>query len=136
MDIKPYIPSYDTADGEVRVAQWLQAPPVAVLDVELTPEAEAQLAELAPALRLFPTVVQARQVRAPLLKNDLCLGCPAAASSSSSFFFLFLFFFFVFPFLPFNQALCDILRSDPRSVYRRNKCGDRPYWVRLVRATN
>jgi hypothetical protein len=30
-----------------------------------------------------------------------------------------------------REVITDILQGDPRSVYRRNKCKDRPFWIRL-----
>ena len=56
LDLKPYVPF---ADGHrldaaaLRVAPWLEVKPTPDLCVEFTPTAEAQLGELAPALKIF-----------------------------------------------------------------------------------
>eukprot|EP00094_Tigriopus_californicus_P002857 TCALIF_02755-PA protein Name:"Similar to Nap1 Nef-associated protein 1 (Rattus norvegicus)" AED:0.02 eAED:0.02 QI:0/0/0/0.5/1/1/2/0/320 len=93
LDIKPYIPDYDSpwkaeshGDTKVRTPKWINNPNDD-LSVIFSPTAAQQLANLEGDLDL-------RKLKGP---GDL------------------------------NQAIVEVLRADPRSVYRQERCQDQIY---------
>ena len=123
LDIKPYIPYADAPrpTDAVRAPDWVSAGAVPRLQVEVTDEARAQLralcggvvgagAMVAGAVAAGPaaTAPAAQQQKQPLALRFYA-GRPEAA----------------------EQALVELLQADPRSVYRKQKCGGQSYLVTI-----
>lgn len=79
LDVKPYVPFADGAVGvgpsgpggsPYSVAPWLAQMPTPDLEVVFTPQAEQQLAALAPSLKLLPSAAQARAALGEILAAD------------------------------------------------------------------
>ena len=148
LDIKPYIPTYDRPimhlDGahtnvldegykgeeigsSVRVAPWLESPPVAHLEVEFTQEAEHQLSlfqcqcQSSTSHRDTGPPTQDTQTQNPTVgtsssgvDDSTQKGSPYILQTFTSL-------------CEARQAIVDVLQQDPRSVYRRNKCSREVY---------
>ena len=155
LDIKPYIPSYDTpacpagdlavkthqCGSLVRVAPWLESPPNTLLDVEFTKDAEQQLT-------LFRCSNTENTLLSHIKHNDECAencihnfkvsqpdgdtlsrtqhrshtekSCHGFTESQ----------YVLDSFHSTSEArtaITNVLRQDPRSVYRREKCSHEPY---------
>eukprot|EP00053_Salpingoeca_punica_P018938 m.188408 g.188408 ORF g.188408 m.188408 type:complete len:649 (+) comp17536_c0_seq2:118-2064(+) len=71
LDVKPYIPYCDRPpEQEVRVAEWLDAPPVAPLNVLFTDQALQELRSLESSLVDFSTAEQAAKAITAILQGD------------------------------------------------------------------
>lgn len=144
LDIKPYVPAYDNparhlevkatsisdegvkATSSVRVAPWMECPPVPHLDVEFTAKAEKQL-------RLFHCQDQPSSNPDPHIKSDTPqtgasedpdIGNTATEPAYEESPYLLQ----TFPSVcNARQAIVSILQQDPRSLYRRDKCSQEPY---------
>lgn len=110
LDVKPYIPYADAPrpSDAVRAPYWVQQGASARLRVEVTPRARAELRSICEA-----AVTSAGSSSAPRAGDSPTLrfyaGRPEAAES----------------------ALVQLLQADPRSVYRKHKCGGQGYKVSI-----
>ena len=148
LDIKPYIPTYDNPTmhmegfctsllGEscqdeevssfVRVAPWVESPPVASLDVEFTQDADHQLSlfhcqvQSSSSHGNTDSITQDTQNQDPSI-GTLNSGADVITQTKSSYLLQ------TFTSLcEARQAIVDVLQLDPRSVYRRNKCSHEVY---------
>ena len=105
LDIKPYIPQYDspqTADRE-ECSSVPPVPPAASVDCP------SWIGDQSDKLR----VIFSNRAEADLANIDMS-RCQWLRSERE-----------------LRQAILDILSSDPRSVYRKNKCSDRMYFTSL-----
>lgn len=148
LDIKPYIPAYDNPvmhlDGMhssstsvsgkdacqigvmnslVRVAPWLESPPVTSLIVEFTRDAEQQLSLFQckdqPSCNSGNTEectsqIQGEEPSGSYTTGSSCREPPYLLQTFSSL-------------RDARQAIVAVLQQDPRSVYRRDKCSQEPY---------
>uniref|UniRef100_F6U8L4 TsaA-like domain-containing protein n=2 Tax=Ciona intestinalis TaxID=7719 RepID=F6U8L4_CIOIN len=122
LDIKPYIPSYDTPkvvnptepslneetfsdistvdstniDLDIQTAQWITEPPVAEIKVQFTNRALTDISHF---------------------KSNSGDWILKFINSDN-----------------LKQAIIDVLKADPRSSYRRQKCSDRLYYFTLDNA--
>ena len=141
LDMKPYIPMYDNPErghsvaavgesGEqsnVRVAPWLDSPPAAPLEVRFSEEAEHQFSLFQcqyPALASgnsskplqASAQVEHKEEKATGSGTKNTTFCSKSSREST---------FILESFKSLDdarQAIVDVLKQDPRSVYRRNKC--------------
>ena len=138
LDIKPYIPTYDdptmhleagvsgeggSSTNSLRVASWLDSPSIAHLDVEFTTNAEQQLSLFQCQPHPSP---QTRNHIESHAQGDSNTGnnsietdtthekSPCLLQTFSSI-------------CDARQAIVSVLRQDPRSVYRRDKCSQELY---------
>ena len=140
LDMKPYIPMYDNPErghsvaavgesgewSKIRVASWLHTPPAPPLEVRFSEEAEHQFSLFHcqhPALgsgNSSKSSVQAQvehtedKATGSGTKNTALCRKPSRESS-----------FILESFKSLDdarQAVVDVLKQDPRSVYRRDKC--------------
>ena len=127
LDIKPYIPTYDNPAGHqmeslreeecggesnqcrslVRVAPWLESLSTSSLEVEFTREAESQLS-------LFKCRDKVENHQESSCESNLKATPEFVLDTFSSL-------------SDAREAIVGVLKEDPRSVYRRNKCSEELY---------
>ena len=138
LDIKPYIPTYDDptmhleagvsgeggswteATNSVRVASWLDSPSIAHLDVEFTTNAEQQLSLF--QCQPHPSLHTGNHIESHA-QGDSNAGNKTDTTHEKSPYLLQTFS----SICDARQAIVSILRQDPRSVYRRDKCSQELY---------
>ena len=159
LDIKPYIPAYDNpqmhydsrstttsvvggvseivsserSHSAVRVASWLETPPVSLLDVEFTRDAEQQLSLFQCQQQLLDSSGTQSGTAAPhslvardkelSIEGTLTPSCSTDPTRRNSPYFLQTFS----SLCEARQAVVAVLQQDPRSVYRREKCSQDAY---------
>lgn len=147
LDIKPYIPAYDNptihleakstggsgeggswteATDSVRVAPWLESPSVNHLDVEFTTNAEQQLSLFQCQPHPSPQTENPTKSYAQETSEDSNAGNKTTKTDITHEKSLHLLQTFS-SICDARQAIVSILRQDPRSVYRRDKCSQELY---------
>ena len=107
LDVKPYIPFADAPPprADVRTPSWVDDGSKPLLLVEVTAGARGNLQDLCAAS--CEEVATATSMAAGCAPLRFFAGRPEEAEA----------------------ALVGLLQADPRSVYRKHKCGDQPYKV-------
>lgn len=110
LDVKPYLPYADAPppSAHVRAPAWVDEGGEPRLRVDVTAEARADLRNLCCGSHL-PDVDASDAPAARRVSLRFFAGRPDQA----------------------EEALVGLLRADPRSVYRKQKCADEPYKVAL-----
>lgn len=144
LDIKPYIPAYDNptihleakstgvsgeggswteATNSVRVAPWLEAPSITHLEVEFTTNAEEQLSLFQCQPQPSPQTGNPTKSDARETSEDSNAGNKTDPTHEKSLYLLQTFS----SICDARQAIVSILRQDPRSIHRRDKCSQEVY---------